>query len=352
MSPKHYAEFELEDFILDDWFVQWVKSPTPEGTDFWENWLREHPARGSVVEEARQLVLHLNAGRHSMPAESFRRIQVHLDNVYASLAAEETLARARPGKRREPLRWRWPVGVAAAVSLLLLVGAAWYFANRESGARSYTTAYGQTRPVTLPDGSEVLMNANSRLRVPAAWSANGPREVWLEGEAFFKVARKMNAAPANTSSRFVVHTGQVDVEVLGTRFNVTNRRGQTTVILNEGKVKLEEGALSGGREVIMAPGEYVQLGSDARTLVRKTVNPSQYSSWTENRYVFDDTSLREIAQIIEDTYGVEVKFGNHRLAARTFSATIPTKNLDVLLLALSESFGMEIEKDGNQLVFK
>jgi ferric-dicitrate binding protein FerR (iron transport regulator) len=349
MSPKDYAEFELEDFILDDWFVQWVKSPTPEGTDFWENWLHQHPARGNVVEEARQLVMRLDADRHPMPAESFQRIQANLDNVYASLVVEQTPARSLPESRRQPLRWHWPVGIAAAV-LLLLLGAAWYFVNRESESRYYATEYGQTREVMLPDGSKVLLNANSRLRLPAAWPANGPREVWLEGEAFFSVTRKALGAPAD--ARFVVHTGQVDVEVLGTRFNVTNRRGQTTVILNEGKVKLEEGALTGGREVIMAPGEYVRLGSDAGTLVRKTVNPARYSSWTENRYVFDDTSLREIAQIIEDTYGVEVKFGNRQLAERTFSATIPTKNLDVLLLALSESFGMEIEKNDSLIVFK
>ncbi|HEX8528999.1 MAG TPA: FecR domain-containing protein, partial [Cytophagales bacterium] len=182
------------------------------------------------------------------------------------------------------------------------------------------------------------------------WKAGAHREVWLEGEAFFRVTKK-GAAPGSTAeARFVVHTNQVDVAVLGTRFNVTNRRGQTTVTLNEGKVKLEEGALS--RAVVMEPGELVRLDGESQTLVRKKVNPGQYSSWTENRYVFDDTPLADIAQRIEDTYGVPVVLATPGLAERTFSATIPTKNLDVLLLALSEAFGMEIEKHQTQIVFR
>jgi ferric-dicitrate binding protein FerR (iron transport regulator) len=106
----------------------------------------------------------------------------------------------------------------------------------------------------------VLLNANSQLRTPARWPAGARREVWLEGEAFFQVTKKGAAPGGGTDgARFVVHTGQVDVAVLGTRFNVTNRRGQTTVTLNEGKVKLEEGDLDGA--VIMEPGELVRLGA-------------------------------------------------------------------------------------------
>ena len=347
MSPKDYSEFELADFLLDDAFVQWVKTPTPQGDAFWENWRRRHPDRQWVLEEARGLVQGLHVRRDPLPAGSFRRIQVHLDGVYAAL--EEPAAPSEASGRR-PSRWLgW--AAAAVVALLLLAAGAWYRAGRPGGATEYATGYGRTRTVTLPDGSRVLLNANSRLRTPAQWPEGARREVWLEGEAFFTVTKKSAAPDGGTAgARFVVHTGQVDVEVLGTRFNVTNRRGQTTVTLNEGKVKLEEGALS--RAVIMQPGELVRLGGDGRTLVRKKVNPVQYSAWTQNHYLFDDTPLAEIAQRIEDTYGVPVVLARPGLAGRTFSATIPTKNLDVLLLALSEAFGMEIEKNEKEIVFK
>jgi ferric-dicitrate binding protein FerR (iron transport regulator) len=347
MSPKDYSEFELEDFLLDDAFVQWARTPTPDGDAFWENWRRNHPERQWVLDEARGLVRGLGVSTDLLPVSSFRRMQAHLDGVYATLEAP----RERPlqAVNRRPSRWlAW--AAAAVVALVLLAAGAWYRTERPAGTAQYATGYGQTRTVTLPDGSRVLLNANSRLRTPARWAAGATREVWLEGEAFFRVTKKESTPRGTGEARFVVHTGQVDVAVLGTQFNVTNRRGQTTVTLNEGKVKLEEGALD--RAVVMAPGELVRLGGDGRTLVRKKVNPGQYSSWTENRYVFDDTPLADIAQRIEDTYGVPVVLATPGLAERTFSATIPTKNLDVLLLALSEAFGMEIEKHQTKIVFK
>ncbi|CAA9243967.1 MAG: hypothetical protein AVDCRST_MAG56-1540 [uncultured Cytophagales bacterium] len=347
MSPKDYSEFELADFLLDDAFVQWVKTPTPDGDVFWKNWRRQHPDREWVLEEARGLVQGLYVRRDPLPAGSFRRIQGHLDGVYAALEEPAAPSEA-PGRR--PSRWLgW--AAAAVVALLLLAAGAWYRAGRAGGGTEYATGYGQTRTVTLPDGSRVLLNANSRLRTPARWPEGARREVWLEGEAFFTVTKQSGRPDGGTEgARFVVHTGQVDVEVLGTRFNVTNRRGQTTVTLNEGKVKLEEGNLD--RAVIMQPGELVRLGGNGAALVRKKVNPVQYSAWTQNNYLFDDTPLAEIAQRIEDTYGVPVVLERPGLAERTFSATIPTKNLDVLLLALSEAFGMEIEKNEKEIVFK
>ncbi len=348
MGPKDYSEFELEDFLLDDAFVQWARTPTPDADAFWENWRHNHPERQWVLEEARGIVRSLGVNPDLLPVSSYRRMQAHLDGVYAALEEPRELPLQAVGRR--PSRWlAW--AAAAVVALVLLAVGAWYQAARSAGEAQYATGYGQTRTVTLPDGSQVLLNANSRLRTPARWVAGAPREVWLEGEAFFRVTKK-GATPGGGpyGTRFVVHTGQVDVAVLGTRFNVTNRRGQTTVTLNEGKVKLEEGALD--RAVVMEPGELVRLGDDGQPLVRKKVNPGQYSSWTENRYVFDDTPLADIAQRIEDTYGVPVVLATPGLAERTFSATIPTKNLDVLLLALSEAFGMEIEKHETKIVFK
>ena len=348
MSPKDYSEFELEDFLLDDAFVQWARTPTPEGDIFWENWRSKYPERQQVLNEARQLVQGFQAAPDLLPVSSFQRMQTHLNGVYTAL--EEVAERPLVEVQRRPFGWlRW--AAAAVVTLLLLSAGAWYATRHAASDVQYATNYGQTRTLTLPDGSQVLLNANSRLRTPAQWEPGARREVWLEGEAFFRVTKKQAALDGGTyGARFVVHTGQVDVAVLGTQFNVTNRRGQTTVTLNEGKVKLQEGALDA--EVIMEPGELVQLDDNGRTLMRRKVNPMQYSSWTENRYVFDDTPLVEIAQRIEDDYGVAVVLASPGLSKRTFSATIPTKNLDVLLLALSEAFGMEIEKNKKEIVFR
>ncbi|HEX8529915.1 MAG TPA: FecR domain-containing protein, partial [Cytophagales bacterium] len=190
MSPKDYSEFELEDFLLDDAFVQWARTPTPDGDAFWENWRRNHPERRWVLEEARGLVRGLGVSADPLPESSFRRMQAHLDGVYATL--EEP--RQRPLQRVDRRPSRWLGWAAAAVALVLLAAGAWYRIERPAGEAQYATGYGQTRTVTLPDGSRVLLNANSQLRTPARWPAGARREVWLEGEAFFQVTKK-EAAP-------------------------------------------------------------------------------------------------------------------------------------------------------------
>lgn len=348
MILKDYSRFDAADFMLDDAFLQWVKKPDSGSNAFWESWKKEHPGRAGVLEEARQIILRLHTNEAQLPAESFHRIQAHLDTVFVSL--EE--ATVQPPSGRQPL---WQLSgnwhrIAATFALLVAAAAVLYlFLNRGSREVHYRTAYGQTRELTLPDGTVVVLNANSTLRT-ADWPAGQPREVWLEGEAFFRVTKRREGT--SSDPRFVVHTGRVDVEVLGTQFSVNHRRGQTTVILNEGQVRLGESETSRGQPLLMKPGELVKLAADGGKVVRRRVDPEQYSSWTQHLYTFDDTPLRDVAVLLEDHFGLQVIFKDPALADRTFSATIPTRKPEVLLLALSESFGITITEKGNQLEFK
>ncbi len=351
MSQTDYSHFEPADFLLDDAFLQWVKNPDSRLDAFWENWKKAHPARVSVLEEARQLVLRLHASEEKLPPASFRRIGMHLDHVFDSLegGAVKSMPVGQTGGFFSTNLYR----IAAAVALLLAAGFILYNAVFRPGeAARYRTTYGESREISLPDGTVVVLNANSKLTT-SAWSADKAREVWLEGEAFFRVSKKPASRSGGSAgeARFVVHTGNVDVEVLGTQFNVNHRRGQTTVILNEGQVRLGEGAAPDGEALMMVPGDLVRLAGKGGEVYRRRVDPGQYSSWTRNLYVFDDTPLKEVALLLEDHFNMRVIFKDPALAGRTFSATIPTRNPEVLLLALSESFGISINRKGNQLEF-
>ena len=115
-------------------------------------------------------------------------------------------------------RWAAAAGLAAAVA----GGGLYYGSHRAPAPLAVATPYGQTRALTLPDGSQVTLNGHSTLRYPAAWRPDQPREVWLDGEGFFAVQHKAN------NQRFIVHTAAgLQVEVLGTRFVVARRRDQT-----------------------------------------------------------------------------------------------------------------------------
>src|SRR5579872_616700 len=118
--------------------------------------------------------------------------------------------------------------LVVAASLTAIAFGIWWIGAR-TGHLQYSeirTGYGEIKSVLLPDSSVVTLNANSTMRIPEQWTEASGRQVWLEGEAYFQVQKK----PA-TAEKFVVHTKEVDVEVLGTKFNVNARRERAVVSL-------------------------------------------------------------------------------------------------------------------------
>lgn len=237
--------------------------------------------------------------------------------------------------------------MAAIFILLLLLGGISYRLALRAGTVTHSTAYGQTATVTLPDNSQVTLNGNSSLRYSSNdWQDGQPREVFLEGEAFFSVVH------TESDQRFIVHTSdRFNVEVLGTTFNVNHRRGNTQVVLNSGKVKLKLEASEQVKNVLMQPGDLVAFSPADEALTKKTVNPEIYSSWKSNRLIFKDTPLTEIARLLEDNYGYQVRIADSALAKEEFTAIYPADNIDILLQALERSFEGKIKTKNKQVFF-
>src|SRR5690625_3679105 len=121
--------------------------------------------------------------------------------------------------------WVWK-----SVAGVLLIGLLVFFLKETLIYKTYHADYGDTRTVHLADGSVVNLNANSTLRVSRWMKWRSVREVWVTGEAYFSVK--------STSDQryFLVHTPQLNVEVLGTKFNIKDRYKSAKVVLQEGKV--------------------------------------------------------------------------------------------------------------------
>ena len=144
---------------------------------------------------------------------------------------EEVIASETPVRK---INWFKSIAIAASVVLVVASGV-WYLAthNVEGSSNLYKTGFAKTKKITLPDGSKVTLNANSELKLSSNWGDKGDRQVWLEGEAYFEVEKKLA-----THQKFIVHTKDIDVEVLGTKFNVNTRHEKAIVSLEEGKIKL------------------------------------------------------------------------------------------------------------------
>lgn len=232
--------------------------------------------------------------------------------------------------------------VAASIGIVLLSG--WLFRDALLN-QTYATAYGQTRNLTLPDGSRVALNANSRLTLPRIGFGKRSREVVLSGEAAFSVTHTAD------HKRFVVKTDQqFDVVVLGTEFTVYNRHRGGKVVLNRGKVELRYRTGATSRQLTMKPGDQVTLNQRGQVRLQQLRQPENVAAWRENRYVFDETSLRDIAQLFRDNYGLQLDLADSTLATWTVSGSFTARNADELLETLMQASSLTYTRTNNRVV--
>lgn len=335
-----YGSYAASDFAADDFFQRWVFSPDAETVRFWQLFGQQHPEKADAVAEARAMLLHLAQDTDAPPAG---RKQAVWQRIEAELAEERELAPA-PRTRTLPGWQKW----AASVAAMLLLVAGYLLLFPPSGATRYATGPGEKKVVILPDSSEVILNAHSSLQLAGAWNRRVSREVWLEGEAYFKVRKKKGFGNA----RFIVHTKDLNVEVLGTSFNVKTRKESTQVVLTEGKVKIDPLHQPEPQAVYMAPGESVVV-QEERKITKTTVNPELYSAWKSDELVLNKTSLREIGNFVEQTYGLTVRYENDSLPDLVLDGTaLPTDNRDYFLRAVSVALDIEVVVDQQQVTFR
>jgi ferric-dicitrate binding protein FerR (iron transport regulator) len=210
------------------------------------------------------------------------------------------------------------------------------------------TAFGATKQVLLPDSSRVVLNGNSSLRYAKEWERGNSREVWLEGEGFFSVVHTHN------NQRFIVHASDdLDVEVLGTTFSVANRSAGVRVVLNTGEVLLNLYGRERDRSVTMRPGDLVQVDYKTGEMEKKRVNPAMYSAWTTNTLMFENITLREVASLLEETYGLHVIVADSSLYDLKVSGSTPIdKELDTFFIGLEETFDLIVSRKNNKVLIE
>lgn len=232
-------------------------------------------------------------------------------------------------------------GMAAAACLVLYAGiTAW-----EGKKASVYAGIGEKLEKTLPDGSLVIMNSDTRLRFSKDLPALPKREVWMRGEAFFKVSRTPDAKP------FIVHTEHFDVEVTGTQFNLNSGNDSSSILLTEGSVNL---LMPDGRKIRMVPGTYFSTDGSSPELAQKendvpmrVEKPAAVLSWLDKNLVFEDMPLSDVARQIELIYRVKIKFGSEKVASRRITGILPNENLNILLKAIEATTDFTIVQEND-----
>jgi len=227
----------MEDLLCDETFLSWYFRTDVRAIRRWEQWIVDNPGSSHRVQQAMEFLSSL-----TLKEESFTREQVTRSERV--LLEKIRKAKGRIAPISSSRRWAW---MAAAAVVILAVGVTGiYISQRRSGWR---TAYGEVKVNSLPDGSEVMVNADSRIRYSSGFTDGKDREVWLSGEAFFHVRK------TPSKSRFIVHTLDFDIIVTGTQFNAISREGKASVLLKEGSVLLHT---ADGEDLQMRPGDFVE----------------------------------------------------------------------------------------------
>lgn len=321
----------LGDVMVDETFLSWFYKESEEKIKAWEKWLADNPAyRGLVTKAIEQLTM-LNL--QEVPVSTFR-----IEAAYYKLdkKLEELDADVTPIVDMKPSRKRWWIGAAAAV--LILSTGLWFY-KFSSSKSVIETQYGHINQQELPDGSQVMLNANTTVTLSKDWKEGKDREVWLNGEAFFHVKRTSH------KNRFIVHTNQLDIIVTGTQFNVQTRGDKTSVLLTEGSVTIKT---TDGKEILMNPGDFIEMQNN--NAQKKKANEEILLAWKENKLIFDNTPLKDAVIIISNHYGVSIELADDSIGEKLITGMMPNNNLDDLLKALEATNDFKITRTDKSIL--
>ena len=210
--------------------------------------------------------------------------------------------------------------------------------------------YGKVFNLELSDGTLVYLNSGTSLRYPVNFINNLTREVFVDGEAFFKVK--------SNESQFIVSSNNTSAYVYGTKFNFKDypEDNFSEVILTEGSLGVSELSADDTKNKILMirPGEKAKVNYLNSEIVRTRVNTSLYTSWIDGRVAFRNESLPGMIQKLERIYNVIIINNNKDLDEKYFTATIlyNEETINDVLSYLSEVYGLKYQIINNKILIE
>lgn len=249
-------------------------------------WLADNRDRADVDQALQQVWEELEVEADASTERSLRRVMQRAEQ-------------SRSGRTLLPL-----LRIAAVIAVVCALGFSGYLYNRgrhmlDTQTLECFVPVGQTRTVTLCDGTRVVLNAGTLLVYPDRFNA-GTRSVYLSGEAFFDVAK-------NPDSPFVVTTSYLDITALGTSFNVKAypESGRVLSTLNTGSISVTD--RQNATSQLLVPAEQIEFDATTGDFVRSQVDPNDCNDWTRGNLTFRREPLSEIIATLERRFGINIR---------------------------------------------
>lgn len=237
---------------------------------------------------------------------------------------------------------RWLVRVAAAAVFLGLCATASLFLRNETSKNGVAVGSvekpKENRLIRLPDGSTVIVHAGSKLNYPPSFDGLAKREVYLEGQAYFDIKH-------NPSAPFIVHTGKLETTVLGTAFNIKAFPNDVdiAVTVTRGKVKVSDQNSTLG---IIIPNQQIVYNKQKSISTQNKVNAETYLSWKEQDLLFDDVTVAEATELLEERFNVQIVVDDPQIKSNRFTTTFAKgESLEQLIKSICEFNGAVYQYD-------
>jgi ferric-dicitrate binding protein FerR (iron transport regulator) len=310
----------FKEIIEDESFIRWVKNNSWQDASYWEEKIRQNPEIMEDTAAAKKLIEHFSANDSPVEKDYLDGIWDKIDNATTEKG------------RISPFRSIYLYAASAAAVLIFLV------IGLLPQMETFTTENGEITNVTLPDDSEVTLNAGSQI-VYSGNRFNTHRKVQLTGEAYFKVSK------GNT---FSVVTTEGTIKVLGTTFNVRSRDKKLSVICYTGKVKVSDHFtsvyLTKGEKTAKLPGEILQDAQPTDT--------NEGLKWRNGLFYFQNTSLKEVLAELSRQYDAVIYLPESE-EKRVITTSFDNKNITSALFNILWPLNLKAEnKDGKYIVQK
>lgn len=328
MKPFETQEELIYALIIDDL----EGSISPENKQLLEKWRAEGPDREKTYQDFLSVQVNMD--------KLYRKNGYDIQTSWESLNRKITAQDDEPGTIVKPLRntslW---YKIAAAVLLTCALG--YYFIEQSRYVLISTADNAAITRMVLPDGTEVNLNAATKIKYRKDNFEENRKLELLSGEVFIHVIK-------HTSSQFRVELGDVEAEDIGTSFNVTRNDEKITVVVEEGKVALKH--LDLNQEILLTAGKLGVYDTKRKHLLAADNLDVNYKAWLDKDFVFQEIPVVQVAEQLQKVYQVPIDIRGARLKDRKLTARLHYQTLDSVLAVVSASLQCKVTKEKDTYV--
>ncbi len=350
-----YDNYEVEDFIYDEFFVQWVLKPTTEDDEFWHNWILEHPDKKITIEKAQKIIESISV---KPLTNGLSDMEVNSIIFFLQKHAFDPAIKKPEVKF---LKTRW-LRIAGILLVFVMLGMVSYLGIKnltdipqsafKANLIRVTNPTIESKLVIMPDESLAVLKPGSEIHYPRIFQGN-ERNVYLEGEAFFEVHK-------DSKHPFLVHSQNMTTRVLGTSFTVKAFRNaaEFKVIVNTGKVwvynqKNLPAVMSDNVGVSLTPNEQVTFKRNVSQFKKDklTVPAILSKEIAKKEFTFQNVSLTTIVSRLNKAYGVHIEYDEKMLGKKMLTASLSDHPLNEKVILICKALNLNWSfKDGDILI--